>query len=174
MPATITDKQALFIRTWQCPATESEKEEEDSDSEIFSSLTFPSFHTPEPDVNVTHLLQNPPCGIILSIGPNMSNELDVLSAPVPPILQHVSFLPGTEISFPELSRTSVLQNLPKTVNLPEQIFKTDKTECDLPKNVCLLERGSLLVDVNDIQDEQHPVSSDGSESNKEMDDAGSG
>lgn len=107
---------------------------------------------------MTHLLQNPPCEIIQSNGPNMPNELDVSSAPVLPDPPACKLPVGNRDQFS-------MQNLPKTVNLPER---------DLPENLCSVERGSLPVDVNDIQDEQHPVSSDGSESNKEMDEPGSG
>lgn len=84
----------------------------------------------------------------------------------PLILQRASFLPETD----QFS----MWNLPRTVNLPEQIFETDETECDLPENIYPVQRGSLPADVNDVQDEQYPVSSKGSESNKEMDEVGSG
>lgn len=171
LPAAMTSEPVTQLpvrrpRTRQCPASETEEEEEDSDSEIVPTLTFFPFHLPEPDDNVTHLLQNPPCEIIQSNGPNVS------SAPV---------LPGSPArKFPAVTREELsMQNLLETVNLPEkvneQIPGTDKTECDSAEHVCPVERGNLPVDVNDVQGEQHTVPDvDESESNGEIGETESG
>lgn len=160
-------------RTRNCPTTESENEEEESDSEIAPTLIFPPFQTPESDVNVTHLLENPPSMSIPSIESNVSNEMNVSSAPV---LSDSPACKPSAVNRDELPMQNLPErvNPPELVNLSEQLPRTDETEYDLPEDVCPTERDNLPEDVRDVQDEPLPMPSDVSESKEEIDETRSG
>ncbi|KAL7381903.1 hypothetical protein ABVT39_013169 [Epinephelus coioides] len=152
-------------RTRQFPTAESEGEEESSDSEIGDTRMFFPFQTPEPNVNETYMLRNPPCAI------RQSNEPDVSSAPV------LSDSPASEPPAEDRDELS-MQNLPEQVNSPERIHETDQTESDLPENVCPVEKKNLpddnVIQPCDVHDEQLPVLPDVSRSEEEIYGAGSG
>ncbi|KAK0134111.1 Endogenous retrovirus group V member 2 Env polyprotein [Merluccius polli] len=156
-------------------ATALEEEEESSDSEIGATLMFSPFQTPEPNVNETYMLRNPPCAI------RQSNEPDVSSAPV------LSDSPASEPpaedrdelsmqNLPEQVNPPEQVNLPEQVHLPERIHETDQTESDLPENVCPVEKRNLhdVIQPCDFHDEQLPVLPDVSRSGEEIDETGSG
>ncbi|KAL7380019.1 hypothetical protein ABVT39_010076 [Epinephelus coioides] len=127
-------------------------------------MFFP-FQTPEPNVNETYMLRNPPCAI------RQSNEPDVSSAPV------LSDSPASEPPAEDRDELS-MQNLPEQVNSPERIHETDQTESDLPENVCPVEKKNLpddnVIQPCDVHDEQLPVLPDVSRSEEEIYGAGSG
>lgn len=169
LPAAVTSEPVTKLpvkrpRTRQCPATKSEEEEEDSDSEIVPTLTFFPFHMPEPDVNVTHMLQNPSSEVVLSNEPDVSVD-PVLSGP--PVCM-LPAIPGEELS---------MQSSPEIVNLPEkmdeQIPGTGGTRYDSAEHVCPVEGEILPEDVNDVHGEQHMLIAE-SKSNEEMEATRSG